>query len=159
MKKLLMLVLVLGLASLANAAPAFSLSSPNPFEITVTLIDTGVQALDIYIDYTPLLAYDIDPADAILTGSAPIVALNLQYMDPDGYNLYSLSFGSVTTLTPGVQGTLDINGAAENSGDTSVALDVLDMDGNSAGHIDVMIPEPATIALLCLGGLLLRKKK
>jgi hypothetical protein len=160
MKKLLMLVLVLGIASLANAAPLFS-TTPGPDTISFSLLTSGVPECDIYIDYTPLIGLlpGFDPFAATLSGVEPINALTVQTIAVDGYNMWSIAFASTGNLPTGNMGTLDINGAAANVGSTPVALPTYDMDGAQIGDTTIFVPEPATIALLCLGGLLLRKKK
>jgi len=154
MKKLL---LVLVLASLANAAPMFSAVGSAPYEITITFTDPTPQlACDVYISYAPLLAYGIVPTDAVLTGiGAGIAALNL-----DAENqVYALSLGNTANWANGTQlAKLDLNGVAPNIGTIPVALDVYNGDGASVGQVSVLIPEPATMVILGLGGLLLRRK-
>jgi hypothetical protein len=165
MRKLLMLVLVLGMASLANAAPQFIMPpETQPYQIDIYLLTSGVPELDVYIDYTPLIGVPyFDPFAATLTGVAPINALTVQTMAVDGYNMFSIAFASTGILTSGYMGTLHLNPDIVFTPEqlfVSKTLDVYDMDGNPAGTVSVLVvPEPATIALLCLGGLMLRRRK
>ncbi len=158
MKKLLMLVLVLGMAGAVNALPLFTATATAPFEITITFTDpTPDNALDLYIDWGPL---GIDPNIATLTGSgASIANLFVWTVAVDGFDVYAISLGNLTNwANPTELAVLDLNGAGANVGSTPVTLGIMDGEGGDAGTVTVMIPEPATIALLCLGGLLLRKK-
>jgi len=163
MKKLLILMLVLAVAGIANALPIFTATSANPFEITINFADsTPASGLDVYIDYTPLETAGLTISDAVLTGSgASIANLYIYTVEVEGLDGYYLALGHTSnwTVNPTTLATLDLNGAAANVGSTSVTLNMYDGMAEPAGTVSVLIPEPATIALLCLGGLLIRKKK
>jgi len=163
MKKMLVLVLVLGVAAAANALPLFTATSANPFEITVTFTDpTPASGLDVYIDYTPLVAAGLDINAATLTGSgASITNLYIYTLAVEGLDGYYLALGHTSnwTVNPTTLATLDLNGAAANVGSTLVTLDMYDGMAEPAGTVSVMIPEPATMVLLSIGGLLFRRKK
>jgi len=160
MKKLLVLVLVLGMASLANAG-LITASSTTPFVITITAADVA-SAADVYIDYTNYVAAGGNTADAVLVGSgASIANLFVFTVGDQGADAYYAALGNMSSWANGATlATLDLNGAGANIGSTQISMDLI--DGNTSeviGSVSVMIPEPATIALLCIGGMLLRKKK
>ena len=160
MKKLLVLVLVLGMASLANAG-LYTVSSTTPNVITITAADVDSSCYAI-LDYTNYVAAGGNPADATITGvGASIANLFVYTVGNEGADVFYAGLANMTTWTSGtVLATIDLNGALPNLGTTPVTFDVIDGDTFEViGSVEVMIPEPATIALLCLGGLLLRKKK
>jgi hypothetical protein len=161
MKKLLILVLFLVMTSFANAG-LYTASSPEPFVITITAANEA-NSIDAWIDYAPLVAVGLDLNAATLTGTgASFTKLYVLTAGVDGYDLYYMGLASLTNWANGAElARLDLNGAAANVGATSVTLACIDGDtGLPTGQtIAVLIPEPATIALLCLGGLLLRRRK
>ena len=159
MKKLLVLVLIFAMASLANAG-SITPSSAQPFVITLTAADAAAAA-DAFIDYTPLVAAGLNVNLATITpGAASVANLFVFTAAVDGADVYSVAMGHTANWAGGaVLATIDLNGDAANVGTVPVTLDLYDSDLNVTGHVTVMIPEPATIAVLSLGGLLLRRKK
>jgi hypothetical protein len=160
MKKLLVLVGVLTMASLANATPAFTAISPEPFVIIITAADTA-NSLDIYLDSTNYIAAGGNPYESTFTSPyyhSPIIILTAAN---DGFDAYYFPLSSMSNWTPGTElGWLDLNGPGANVGSTPITMDFLDGDTGMPIHtVSVMVPEPATIALLCLGGLMLRRRK
>ncbi|MGD0786086.1 MAG: PEP-CTERM sorting domain-containing protein [Sedimentisphaerales bacterium] len=159
-----MLVLVLGMASLASAV-TYTASSAAPFTITITSSDVSDNA-DVLIDWTNYVAVMGSGSEmaCVLTGSAADIA-NLFVFHAsntdEGVDAYygALAKTSGTWANGATLATFDLNGAGANTGETPITMNLLDGDLNVLGTVTVMVPEPATIALLCLGGLLLRKKK
>jgi hypothetical protein len=102
---------------------------------------------------------DINAATLTHTG-ALIANLFVLTAAEDGADVFGCYFGNITPWTTGTElGRLDLNGAAPNVGFTPVSLNCINGDLNVIGTVTVLIPEPATIALLCLGGLMLRRRK
>ena len=181
MKKVLVLILVLGMASLASATPVMSLSSSTITDVgeTVTLTITGVAA-----DATPdgggtsgwngyaMIDATNYPYGTYGGGGDPYAAFVFpatQYNAAGGNgalsNSYARAFITAGAGTPwdeatdvdvGVWFTIDIIGVSEG-------VTVVDLTNASLG-IDhsfplTVLPEPMTIGLLGLGGLLLRRRK
>ena len=163
MKKLLTLLLVLSLASVASAGQ--SLGGATEVDITgtaiVTLIsDDGTGGNTNYID-------DSDGAASSLgavTGVAATAAAggNATVTLKNGYAYLVVGADSETpnTLESGVRFNLTVSGAGH------VKDDVITVTLYGPGWVNVLdtqsvtvVPEPMTIALLGLGGLFLRRRK
>jgi len=160
MKKLLVLVLMLVMASFANAS-LYTATSDTAQMITITFTDpTAAQSLDVFIDYTNFVAAGGLTSEATLTGSgASIANLYIYTAGNEGADVFYLALANLTNWSnPTVLAALDLNGTKANSGNTSVSMNLLDSDLNVIGTVTVLIPEPATIILLSLGGLLFRKR-
>jgi hypothetical protein len=181
MKKLLSLVLVLAFASLANA-----IYPPSYDTISMTLQGDntpGSGTINLYVVPNPLYQLDVSMAVCLkgtgtlsagtIGASAPADSQDngVDMADIDAYYGTSLvaTYGngelwtmlSFTSVYPtGVWLTVNYSGAV--AGDTITAYQ--SVDGNFddiylQSNTITIIPEPATIALLCLGGLVLRKKR
>jgi hypothetical protein len=164
MKKLLSLVLVLAMAVIANAAFIAELSGDNtPGEGAVTLNVSDVGGLDT------MMVITIQGAGVLtssLGASAPIdselvCTMADLYAEQDTFGI--AGNGDLWTMTSyassyptGVWITANYSGAV--AGDILTAYVTLDGENYTTLGSIVIVPEPATIALLCLGGLLLRKK-
>lgn len=161
MKKLLVLVAVLAVASLANAG-LVTATSTVPFQVTITAANASDNA-DVFIDYTNYVAAGGSTAASTLTGAgADIANLFVYTAGVEGADVYYLSLARAAagTWANGVKlATLDLNGAGNDIGTVPVTMDLYDAELNVIGQVTVLIPEPATIAVLSLGGLLLRRKK
>ncbi|HBG27106.1 MAG: hypothetical protein A2Y10_00225 [Planctomycetes bacterium GWF2_41_51] len=164
MKKMLVLVMVLGLASLVSAGLT-TVSSTEPFVLTINAAAAGDYVDDLFIDYSPLLAIPgFNGMDAVLTGvTADIPNLGVFTQDTDGFSVYMVTLGksSGTWANGATLATLDLNGAAANEGTVPVVLNLVDGNLDVIGQVTVLtnIPEPMTMALLGIGGLFFRRKK
>ena len=185
MKKLLVLILVLCMAPMASALLQISAGgNPNPVDSTITLLPSEEIMLDIWNDVTltttntPVtLALIVDNTTGSMSGglvneavtNAVIFVFDLSMIpQPVGAGKAGI-WGGVTVF----DGTVAANTVlvdqilfhCEGPGDAVIQLiQIDDTYGTPTGVVyDTLIihqiPEPATIALLSLGGLLLRRKK
>ncbi|MHB9071134.1 MAG: PEP-CTERM sorting domain-containing protein [Sedimentisphaerales bacterium] len=170
MKKLLLVLVVLALAPLANAGFMIvdagghnSITVAGPGTVTLFLVNTG----------TDLMMYDVEldaDAGAVISGVAVVSGAGAGYAGisipgitgkqaevVDGYDNNTLfpvgkvlaSFNVAYLANTMVSG-YDYMSVSPNFGTLA--------DSSVAGF-SIIIPEPATIAVLSLGGLLLRRKK
>ncbi len=167
MKKLLVLMLVLTLASLVNAVPIMNLvwNSNNTFGIEVPLGMSGAH------DWTGVyfVITGVEPDSGILSLGANASILTLSSAnegDAGDTGLFPYGVGTygefrATNVTYVASGGLYANGYVLLPGaTTSPCLYTLDDSMIAATLVaEILIPEPATIALLCLGGLMLRRRK
>lgn len=192
MKKLLVLVLVLGLASVASATLQISVNgNPDPVDSMIILDPAGIAApstvvLDIWTDTgLPLnsaLDYVLicDSSLGSITGGVKVTppqgmawvagvvpdAAGNYYNIPEGYQ--GVGFASVANpnAIPVNQKIFDeiLFTCLLAPNDVTIVLGIVNGDGEYTGEnydsiVIHQIPEPATIALLGLGGLLLRRRK
>jgi hypothetical protein len=167
MKKLLVLLMVLGLVSSAQAALSLSLSATTVLTggtVTVTISQDNQAFWDGYIILSEDTYNWADPTlaswnDSIVTGGIG----NLGFINPvSGYpGVYGTNVASNQVPNDVVAGdmfTISIL-AGTTAGTTYLAVE----DGSYNYLIsDValqIVPEPMTIALLGLGGLFLRRRK
>ena len=162
MKKLMILVLVFGLASVTNAALVLSVDgNTDVTEITIAPSD------EITIDvYSPLAGVDQfwvnvkGPASLAGTGTVYAAAPSTMVADNGTYGpswIHGYMTTPVTTAAVGVWW----DEVLHCDGEGDVIVDLYDSTGMTI--IDSIlihqIPEPITIALLGLGGLFLRRRK
>jgi hypothetical protein len=154
MKKLLALVLVLGLVSTASAALSLDISGLD------VAISGGLEQ-DLYVvvvssDGSVSMTLNIPPAPSMSGLAGPSSDLAGMGLFPDGYT------GSYWALTSGVGETYANGDYLTGSGAQGAIVYASWFDEyGGAGEIGsgTLVPEPATIALLGLGGLLLKRRK
>jgi len=170
MKKLLVLMMVLGLATSAQAAISLSLNgNPAPDETTIatsTIVTIDVTSDDTmpYVTYlwmsTPATGEWVSGVTISPEAGDDAVA---EY-DPYGYGEWRLTAadfpesGETEFVLPGTHFEIDFHCLAVGDAlielyadDFSTVLDTI--------TIHQVVPEPITIGLLGLGGLLLRRRK
>jgi hypothetical protein len=177
MKKLLVLMMVLGLATSAQAAISLSLNgNPAPAELTLNISD--VVTIDVESDDDSTYGAYLEMQDSENLGLAGIVATRGEwysdmtiyteagsdaYASPDPYGYlgtWELSASGTPTGTltsPGTHFAIDFH--CKGEGDVTIALYDLSWLVPLQTLVIHQVPEPMTIGLLGLGGLLLRRRK
>ena len=165
MKKMLTLLLVLGLASAASATVSLSLDGVNPLG-TEGDIDVAVTStLYVISDDTSAYLYDVTLADADATLGYPSINANAGNMagvvdwSGGGVTDYELTAAdSGGNILAGIHFSMDMTplGAAG----TSFYVELYEYGVGTVDDATInVVPEPMTIALLGLGGLFLRRRK
>lgn len=163
MKKLLVLV-VLAVASLANAV-ILDLSS----DLDMKIFSIGIAApgmsgaadgTGVYFAITGVV-----PASGVLTAAAaPLTLSSANYGDIGDTGLFAYGLGTygefrATNVTYSVGAGIYATDYMVAPGAKEVTLFTLDSNFSQATVVETfVIPEPATMGLLALGGLLFRKK-
>ena len=172
MKKLLVLALVLGLASAASAGYSYNWTDTSGSDITQGVVGTAV-VLEINRDTeaagwgyqfrlfdqfeNATIGSDIGDITGIATGTAVGSTPPLNIVYSALYDGYDLTAGEATgsaggnmfeiTIMPSAQGAMVFS---NYQSDYWTVIDSASL---------TVVPEPMTIALLGLGGLLLRRRK
>ncbi|OHB57342.1 MAG: hypothetical protein A2Y12_09535 [Planctomycetes bacterium GWF2_42_9] len=170
MKKMLVLVMVLGLASLTNAAISFYVNG-SPAPAAVNINPGEVLTLQLYSgDTLAWNAYVIQGTDTVsgigsLTNpinlaNAGDMKSNSPYAAADGWgNGFLFGTGGSPSGLPvaGIQHTVDFSSPVVGTANLYL------YDGTSYNELDslavTVVPEPVTMALLGIGGLFLRRRK
>ena len=179
MRKLLILVMVLGMASWAMATPTITVSNSTPENGDVIQVYISGTASEATGDGgTPAGGYSgfvaLDYANLGFTGASPYLTLGagpavtsyaggMAYNSTSGGMQYFLAASNVpwaegTDVDTGLWFTYDVT-VTGVEGDSEV-IDLLNNTATSVGSVTIdIIPEPMTMALLGLGGLFLRRRK
>ncbi len=167
MKKLLVLMLVLGLASAANAVLSLSVNGgAAPSDITIAVSDTLVidvtsSTSNAYAVLLYVFDYDNRTLSNPRTTRGDLSAVYYYgpptYMPPTYPQYFAIAIADSGGLTPGTG--FEVDYLATAAGDVLITLN----DYTTGAVIESLTihqtPEPMTIALLGLGGLFLRRRK
>ncbi|MHC4721430.1 MAG: PEP-CTERM sorting domain-containing protein [Planctomycetota bacterium] len=178
MKKLLILTLVLGIASLATAVPTITVSNANPIAgetIQVYISGTAAEASTsggfiggysgfVMIDYATYGPMGGSPY-LELVYSAPAVttaAGSYGFATAASYGYFFAAhlppWSEAKDVDVGLWFTFDVL-VISPTGYYSEVIDLLNPVPSNIGQVTItIIPEPITMALLGLGGLFLRKR-
>ena len=161
MRKLVVLMLVLGVASIATAGLSFTTDA-----VTIGVGETVTVGIESDVDafaWTGYVGYT--PGNAVLTGMVATAAAGPDATitaDPYGYAGYykieALDFAPPSDILAGVQFNADVTGVAEGTY-TVYLMSPWAATGIQDTLAVTIIPEPITIGLLGLGGLFLRRRK
>jgi hypothetical protein len=171
MKKLLVLLLVLGLTSAANAALSFQIDGSDAGS-SIDLARGETVTIQVYSsdtsNYVVYAGMDISTMSAF--GSVDNV---VTYAAAGGngssdtyYEAGWMDGFELNTLTPniavGIQHSFDYTAPSDSDGSTRMGMfqpPNYSWDAHELDTLTINVPEPMTIALLGLGGLFLRRRK
>jgi len=160
MKKLLILMLVLAMASLASATVTVSVSS-NEVAVggTITISVSSDTTLD-YVKYLDMVKGTATWGACTILPAAGTEAQVVDYTTTTNFD-YELTAAQYSgNVTPGVHFTL----VATATGIVDDTFTIELLSGNSPYGVEdsetvTIVPEPATMLILGLGSLLLRRRK
>jgi hypothetical protein len=180
MKKLLTLLIILGLASVTNAGLVFTLNGePQPDEITLES-PSGEVELDLELGSGTIRAYDLiyelsnSQAELISSGATYPALFDLQgyaivtspqKLEITASQLFTPDLAAPQTLMQGMilhcLEPTDVVLTISTIGTGGNFWDGADVEPGTVLHTLLIhqVPEPMTIALLGLGGLFLRRRK
>ena len=155
MKKVLVLALVLGIASMANAALSYSVSKltlQQGASATVQIVADSADMYEVWAGADSGIA-DITAVSALADAGGDASGTASTY--PGWWILIGMDNSEPFTLVAGDHWDVTITAGMVNG---TITLDSACYSGGGTIAVNV-IPEPITIALLGLGGLFLRRRK
>lgn len=159
-----------GGAFVTSGGNIYSFSTATDFTVTIPEADVPTPAHDVTaVVQIKTQGTEIDPATLLLNGQAPVESVELDRVVLGGFGgslvenwyLFNVPYAAFGDGVPGVE-DLTLTFGAQGS---SMSLDAISIDtairpfGYYAEPTPAAIPEPATAALLSLGGLALLRRR